>query len=159
MMKVGVLNKIATKLDDTTNALHKYYTTAPTLHSKISLCTTVHVQIRWKSNDLWNGILIGFVVITLCFIFKSAVSSVGMDIFVCDYNFISKNTTGWLPVTTGFLVKKLISNYDFQICSKFNSSDKLVIFLSKQSMKEIVKAMSLNCICNRAQKIHYCQNL
>ena len=27
MMKVGVLNKIATKLDDTTNALHKYYTT------------------------------------------------------------------------------------------------------------------------------------
>ena len=122
-------------------------TTPPTLHSKISLCTTVHVQIRWKSNDLWNGILIGFVIITLClkcFIFKSAVSSVGMDIFVCDYNFISKNTTGWLPVTTGFLVKKLISNYDFQICSKFNSSDKLVIFLSKQSMKEIVKAMSLN---------------
>ena len=65
------------------------------------------VRARVSCNDCWNVILIGFVVIKLCltcFTFNSAVSLVVTDIFYCDKNFISNNTTNFLPVTTGFLV-------------------------------------------------------
>ena len=73
---------------------------------------TAYVHVQRLASD----ILIGFVVITLCSVratFQLAISSVVVNIFLCDKNLLTKNTISLLLVTTGFLVLFIIQRIVF----------------------------------------------